>query len=141
MLLPVTKAKLSVKVLAPPTVMAPASDAPNTIELKPSLKTDVPVNKLDGKDTVPLPVPTPMEVPAVDGLTVNMPLLLTAELAVPQEKLSATKVMLLLDVGTTELVCCPNTINPADAELSERPALMVMGPVLARATKLAGFVK
>ena len=141
MLLPVTKAKLSVKVLAPPTVMAPASDAPNTIELKPSLKTDVPVNKLDGKDTVPLPVPTPMEVPAVDGLTVNMPLLLTAELAVPQEKLSATKVMLLLDVGTTELVCCPNTINPADAELSERPALMVMGPVLARATKLAGFVE
>lgn len=141
MLLPVTKAKLSVKVLAPPTVMAPASDAPNTIELKPSLKTDVPVNKLDGKDTVPLPVPTPMEVPAVDGLTVNMPLLLTAELAVPQEKLSATKVMLLLDVGTTELVCCPNTINPADAELSERPALIVMGPVLARATKLAGFVK
>ena len=141
MLLPVTKAKLSVKVLAPPTVMAPASDAPNTIELKPSLKTDVPVNKLDGKDTVPLPVPTPMEVPAVDGLTVNMPLLLTAELAVPQEKLSATKVMLLLDVGTTELVCCPNTINPADAELSERPALMVMGPVLARATKLAGFIK
>ena len=141
MLLPVTKAKLSVKVLAPPTVMAPASDAPNTIELKPSLKTDVPVNKLDGKDTVPLPVPTPMEVPAVDGLTVNMPLLLTAELAVPQEKLSATKVILLLDVGTTELVCCPNTINPADAELSERPALMVMGPVLARATKLAEFVK
>ena len=138
---PVTKATLSVKVLAPPTVMAPASDAPKTIELKPSLKTDVPVNKLVGKDTVPLPVPTPMEVPAVDGLTVNMPLLLTAELAVPQEKLSATKVMLLLDVGTTELVCCPNTINPADAELSERPALMVMGPVLARATKLAGFVK
>ena len=138
---PVTKATLSVKVLAPPTVMAPASDAPNTIELKPSLKTDVPVNKLDGKDTVPLPVPTPMEVPAVDGLTVNMPLLLTAELAVPQEKLSATKVMLLLDVGTTELVCCPNTIKPADAELSERPALIVMGPVLAKATKLAGFVK
>ena len=67
MLPPVTKATLSVKVLAPPTVMAPASDAPKTIELKPSLNTDVPVNKLVGKDTVPLPVPTPMEVPAVDG--------------------------------------------------------------------------
>ena len=141
MLLPVTKAKLSVKVLAPPTVMAPASDAPNTIELKPSLKTDVPVNKLDGKDTVPLPVPTPMEVPAVDGLTVNMPLELTAELVVPQEKLSAAKVTLLLDVGTTEFVCCPNTIKPAVAELSERPALIVMGPVLAKATKPATFVK
>jgi hypothetical protein len=121
--------------------MAPASDAPNTIELKPSLKTDVPVNKLDGKDTVPLPVPTPMEVPAVDGFTVKMPLDLTAELVVPHEKLSAAKVMLLLDVGTTELACCPNTIKPADARLSERPALIVMGPVLAKATKLAEFVK
>ena len=141
MLLPLSKVMLSVKVLAPPTVMAPASDAPNTIELKPSLKTDVPVNKLVGKDTVPLPVPTPMEVPAVDGLTVNIPLLLIAELVGAQEKLSAAKVMLLLDVGTTELVCCPNTIKPADAELSERPALIVMGPVLAKATKLAAFVK
>ena len=138
---PVTKATLSVKGFAPPTVIAPASDAPNTIELKPSLKTDVPVNKLDGKDTVPLPVPTPMEVPAVDGLTVNMPLELTAELVVPQEKLSAAKVTLLLDVGTTEFVCCPNTIKPAVAELSERPALIVMGPVLAKATKPATFVK
>ena len=67
MLLPVSNVTLSVNVLAPPTVMAPASDAPNTIELKPSLNTDVPVNKLVGKDTVPLPVPTPMVVPAVDG--------------------------------------------------------------------------
>ena len=141
MLPPVTKATLSVKVLAPPTVMAPASDAPKTIELKPSLNTDVPVNKLVGKDTVPLPVPTPMEVAAVDGRTVKMPLLLTAELEVPHEKLSAAKVMLLLDVGTSELSCCPNTIKPAVAELSERPALIVMGPVLANATKLAAFVK
>ena len=138
---PVTKATLSVNELAPPTVMAPASDAPKMIELKPSLKTDVPVNKLVGKDTVPLPVPTPMEVAAVDGRTVKMPLLLTAELEVPHEKLSAAKVMLLLDVGTSELACCPNTIKPAVAELSERPALIVMGPVLARATKLAAFVK
>ena len=57
------------------------------------------------------------------------------------EKLSAAKVILLLEVGTRELACCPNTIKPAVAELSERPALIVMGPVLAKATKLAAFVK
>ncbi len=141
MLLPVSNVTLSVNVLVPPTVMAPASDAPKTIELKPSLKTDVPVNKLVGKDTVPLPVPTPMEVAAVDGRTVKMPLLLKAELAALHEKLSAAKVMLLLEVGTSELACCPKTIKPAVAKLSERPALIVMDPVSAKATKLAAFVK
>ena len=141
MWVPVNNVRLSVNVLAPPTVIAPASDAPNTIELKPSLNTDEPLNKLDGKDKEPLPVPTPMEAPVVEGRTVNVPLLLTAELEVPHEKLSAANVMLLLDVVTTELACCPNTIKLAAAELSERPALIVMGPELAKATKLAAFVK
>ncbi|BDU53072.1 hypothetical protein LINBF2_13070 [Limnohabitans sp. INBF002] len=66
MLPPVSKVTLSTKLLAPPTVMWPASDAPNTMELKPSLNTEVPLNKLlPTVQVLPVPVPTPMVVLAV----------------------------------------------------------------------------
>ena len=75
MLVPVSNVTLSVKVLAPPTVMAPASEAPNTMPLKPFLKTEVPVKKLFANDKVPAPEPMPMLAPAVEGRIDKMPLL------------------------------------------------------------------
>ncbi len=62
---PVSKVTLSTKLLAPPTVILPASDAPSTIELKPFLKYDVPVNQDAGSCKVPEPEPTPIVAPVV----------------------------------------------------------------------------
>ena len=68
MLPPVTKAKLSLNVLAPPTAIAPAVLLPMVMPLKPSLNTRVlPLNKAAPKDSVPLPVPKPTVVLAVNG--------------------------------------------------------------------------
>ena len=61
----VSKVTLSTNALVPPTVMLPASDAPNTMPLKPSLKTELPLNQLEVNATVPDPEPRPMLAPVV----------------------------------------------------------------------------
>ena len=43
--------------------------------LNPFLNTELPVNKLFGKDKVPAPEPTPMVAPTVEGFMDKMPLL------------------------------------------------------------------
>ena len=75
MLPPDSKVTLSTNALVPPTVMWPASAAPNTMPLNPFLNTELPVNKLFGKDKVPAPEPTPMVAPTVEGFMDKMPLL------------------------------------------------------------------
>ena len=71
---PVSKVTLSVNVLAPPTVMSPAVPLPMVMRLNPSPKTrEVPLNKPAASDKVPLPVPTPIEVFAVNGSTAKVP--------------------------------------------------------------------
>ena len=75
MLPPVSSVVLSTNALVPPTVMAPASAAPNTMSLKPFLNTEVPVNKLFGNNKVPAPEPMPMLAPTVEGRIDKMPLL------------------------------------------------------------------
>ena len=70
----VNKVALSANATAPPTVMLPALLLPMVMPLKPSATTrEPPPNNPDPSDSVPLPVPKPMLVPAVKGSMANAP--------------------------------------------------------------------
>ena len=56
---------LSTKENAPPTVIAPAFAAPIVMLPKPFLNTDDPLNRLEARVQLPLPLPRPIVVPAV----------------------------------------------------------------------------
>ncbi len=102
---PVTIDTLSTKLLAPPTVRLPALLLPKMMLLKPSLNTEVPLNKLLAKLSVPAPEPMPMVVPLVSGSIVKEPVPATTPVPVQLKLLDFKRIL-------PDVVTVPSDLRP-----------------------------
>ncbi|CAM8632747.1 hypothetical protein MCEGEM3_01987 [Oxalobacteraceae bacterium] len=137
MLPPVRMVVLSVNASPPPKVTLPEVVLPIVICEKPFLTTPVPLlNNVAGKDKVPAPPAMPMVVLFVAGRNVRLPDDAMLSLALNVIALAISS-MLDDDAVTDELACWPSVIVVLGSTEMPAPPLMVIGPVLASAAKVA----
>ena len=141
MLPPVRMVVLSANASPPPKVTLPAVALPIVMFAKPFLNTPVPLlNNVAGKDKVPAPPAMPMVVLLVAGRNVRLPDDAMASLVLNVIALAISS-MLDDDAVTVELACWPSVIVVLGSTTMLAPPLIVIGPVLASAAKVATLFK